>query len=206
MNQLKNDPDHRHPILPGFNQESCRQVKTAGNNRTPDKPASNGQRQLKADSVICSAALAFVVHGVSIHQKRKRIFEKHTESRNFMCHKTDPPGASECVDATEFRRQSHYVVNFCEKTGEIALKVRICSFMKRDMHERIYLSKSITVPCMAANWHSRIIASKQTAFQMSGKKLFRWRKNNQLICLEKSPYKVKKVLNLYQIHNQCNKN
>lgn len=189
MNQHENNPDLSPPIVPGFDEQSCRKAKTSVTKRTPVKPACNVQHQLKADSSICSTVLVMVVQGYSMHKKRKLIFGKHAEIRNFMNHSTDPPVAPERVDTTEFRQQSHCQLICHEKTGKTALNMRICSFTNRNRSERIYLSKSIPMPYMALNRHSGIIISMQTALQMTGRQPFRWRKNSQLKWLEESSFR-----------------
>jgi len=180
MNQHENDLNPGPMTETGFQGGSGRQVNLPGANRMPAMSSVKVRSRVTPNSCFSLYRLGFLVQGDYVHKKRKHILKKHTGSHAFRYPGISQPGVSECVDTTEFRRQSHWLAICLEKTCDIALKGHLCSFTQSYGASCIKLCRCGWVSYEVVYRHSGMIASKQTGILRSCKTPSRWRKTTQM--------------------------
>lgn len=176
MNQHENDLFTGPLTVSGFNWGSFCKMNLPVSDKMPVKSDVKNQPRIKSDTAIGFSVFGYMFEGVVKSGKYKNTLKTYAENRDLSCKENNLPGAPECVDATEFRRQSDWLADYPEKSGDIPLNAIIRSFMQFEEVACIYLCKSDQMQCEAVKTRFGMITSKHNDKQKAVKNPFRWRK------------------------------
>lgn len=160
----------------GIKLGSSWQVNLPLTDRTPVKPFTKAQHRVRSNSGIGLSVFRYLVEDNPGFGKHKLILQTQVGDRDFLYREFNLPGASECVDATEFRRQNDWLSFSNAKTGEIAITANICSYMGLCIGSCIIISRSTQLPYRLLNGRFGVIASTTWNNQKSVEIQFRWQK------------------------------